>query len=98
MYNCYLHQPDIHKYNLIYCNAHTLLRYIRVITTYPQQQTLAVNVVDSDDIAPASNAQYDDLSESSGDEDGSDGTDTSGEDGDREMRVPNIRNIASELG
>ena len=57
-----------------------------------------MNVVDSDDIAPASNAQYDDLSESSGDEDGSDGTDTSGEDGDREMRVPNIRNIASELG
>ena len=49
MYNCYLHQPDIHKYNLIYCNAHTLLRYIRVITTYPQQQTLAEWVTELND-------------------------------------------------
>ena len=75
-----------------------MLLYIRVITSYTQYQTITANVVDSDDIAPASNAQYDDLSESSGEEDGSDGTDTSGEDGDGEMRVPKTRNMASELG
>ena len=59
-------------------------------------------MVDSDDIAPPSNAQYVDLSESESEEgedegEGEDDWSEDGDEGEGGMHVP-IRNISSEIG